>query len=331
MDLWLLGVDGGGTRTTAVVGDAAGEVWGAGEAGPSNHHNVGLARAARAVETAVRRALRAAERRWRRLRAGAPLPPVAAAALGLAGLDAGRDLERWSAALSGRLPAARLRLMHDGEIALRAAFPRGSGLLVIAGTGSVVLATDGRRQVRVGGWGRWLGDQGSAWEVGLAGLRAAVAAHDGWGEPTELVERLRAAWPAGDPRELVAEGLEGPRAMRRIAAFAAEVTAAAAAGDAVAARILDAAAAALAAQAAAARRRLGAPVTAAALTGGMFRAAAYRERVAAALRRALPGVEAAPAAAPPVLGALAAAAADAGVAPPAALRVPAEFAARLKN
>ncbi|MBX5477120.1 MAG: hypothetical protein IRZ18_08385, partial [Clostridia bacterium] len=74
MEAWVVGVDGGGSRTVAVVCDAAGEVWGVGGAGPSNHRNAGLFRAVRAVETAVRRALDQAARRWR-ARRGAAAPP----------------------------------------------------------------------------------------------------------------------------------------------------------------------------------------------------------------------------------------------------------------
>lgn len=335
----MVGVDGGGSRTVAVVCDAAGEVWGVGGAGPSNHRNAGLFRAVRAVETAVRRALDQAARRWRARRGALETsgvarrdgsPPVAAAAIGVAGIDTPGDLERWSAALEGRLPAGRVRLLHDGEIALRAAFHGGPGILVLAGTGSVILATDGRRQVRVGGWGRWLGDQGSAWDIGLAGLRAAIAAHEGWGAPTQLLERLRAAQPAGDPEALMAMQLDSSAGVRRVAGFATEVTAAAEAGDAVAARILSDAAGALAAMAAAARRRLDAQVTAVALAGGMFRSPAYRERVTAALRAALPNVDVAPSPAPPVYGALEIAAAEAGFALPRTLRVPSRLAACLK-
>lgn len=117
--------------------------------------------------------------------------------IGLAG--AGRrddqlDLEaRLTAAWSSDLgPKPRdLRVVSDGDIALQAAFGPDSGIVVIAGTGSLIL---GRRLdgslVRAGGWGRTLGDDGAGYGLGRAALRAAAAAYDGG--PATLITQLLA-------------------------------------------------------------------------------------------------------------------------------------------
>ncbi len=87
----------------------------------------------------------------------------------------------------------RVRIVHDAEIALEAAFHGESGIIVISGTGSVVFARtpDGRTE-RSGGWGYLLGDEGSGHVIGMRGLNAVCAAMDG-GPQTSLVEEARDA------------------------------------------------------------------------------------------------------------------------------------------
>jgi len=79
-----------------------------------------------------------------------------------------------------------VEVVHDGIIALDAAYDAGSGIILIVGTGSVVLARtrDGRIR-RTGGWGPILGDDGSGYALGRAGLRAVAEAFDG-GTETKL-------------------------------------------------------------------------------------------------------------------------------------------------
>lgn len=79
----------------------------------------------------------------------------------------------------GARVAGGLLLLGDVEIALDAAFPGSSGVLVLAGTGSNIAGrTAGGKLVNAGGWGPALADQGSGHKIGLAALRAAFFAHD---------------------------------------------------------------------------------------------------------------------------------------------------------
>jgi glucosamine kinase len=132
-----------------------------------------------------------------------------------------------------------------------------AGTVVCAGTGTTVLALrhDGH-YAQVDGWGPLIGDRGSGYELGRAGVRAAAAALDSTGPPSALVEAFVAELGGTSLRRVQdfyrAEGL-----VARTAAFAVQVVAAADAGDSVSAELCRATAHALAASVAAARRRAG--------------------------------------------------------------------------
>jgi N-acetylmuramic acid 6-phosphate etherase len=276
-DLYL-GIDGGGTRTVALLvrADSAGGwvLLGRGEAGAANTRAVGLQRSQQALDEAVSRAFAAA---------GLPRTAVAAACLGLAG--AGRPEEQ---ALV-RAWAERVRLAGvvdvtaDTPLLLAAGTPGGWGLALVAGTGSMAFARapDGRT-TRSGGWGHLLGDEGSGYALAVAGLRAVVRAADGRGPRTALSERLLAGQGLRRPEELVGAVYGGGLDRTALAGLAPVVVAAAEEGDEAADTIVSEAAGQLAATAAAAVRALGleAPAVPTALAGGLLLGSAgYRRQV----------------------------------------------------
>ncbi len=109
----FLGIDGGATKTRAVVVDATGDVRGEGEAGCGNHSAVGYATATANIYAAAETAVRMA---------GGTLPCIAAR-IGLAGVDRPADQERFLPALAAL--AARLQLSNDAALALTALAGRG--------------------------------------------------------------------------------------------------------------------------------------------------------------------------------------------------------------
>ena len=232
----LLGIDGGGTATTAWLADAEGKVLGRGRAGPSNAKAVGAPAAAAALGKAIGSAFEDA---------GLEVAEVEVACLGLAGFDRPDDrrmLEEWA---EGSKWARRLVLVNDGELVIAAGTPDGWGVGVIAGTGSIAVARapDGRA-ARAGGWGHLIGDEGSAYGVALAGLRLVARRVDGREalrvlkpkRPTNvnqpagggpLGDRLCRALGVNDPREIVTAIYAGDYDRTRIASLAPVVVAAA--------------------------------------------------------------------------------------------------------
>jgi N-acetylglucosamine kinase-like BadF-type ATPase len=276
----VIGVDGGATNTTALLADAAtGAVVGRGQSGPSNIQAAGVTAALKELEAAVARAFVAA---------GLPRSRVAAACLGLAGVDRAEGLDvirGWAdlVALSDHLAVA-----NDATLLFAAGTPEGWGLAVIAGTGSIAFTLDrAGNDGRAGGWGYLLGDEGSAWNVGLGGLRAACRAADRAGPPTRLLADFLAKLGSADPREIIPTVYRGAWDRAAIAGLAPVVLAAAEAGDEVAHKLVvrevtELARTAAAAVDAAKLPRLGLPV---AVAGGLVvRSAFYRGLFVEALR-----------------------------------------------
>ena len=188
------------------------------------------------------------------------------AAGALAAPEAARALA--GAVLAG-LPAEETAVTSDAVTAHAGALGRATGVVLAAGTGAVAVGvgTGGTFAV-VDGWGPWLGDEGGGAWIGTAGLRAALRAHDGRGEPTALLEAAVAEFGALSRLPTVLD--EGGNPARRAASFAPAVARAAAEGDRAAVGILHSAATALSgAVAAAARRSCGPDPAPVVLTGGL--------------------------------------------------------------
>lgn len=316
----FLGIDGGGTRTTAWLADERGEVLGRATAGPSNPLKVGFDACHREVLRAVREAMRAAvaaglsrhgsdvvasSSRRARAKLGGVEPPLQAVVLGLAGTDRPpihRKLEAW---LRKAIPARKHLLTSDAAIALRAAIGDSPGIIVISGTGSIAFAQDDRGEVhRSGGWGTLYDDAGSGYDLGRRAIIAALQDHDGRGPRTQLRDRICKALELNDISEVVLKPLE-PHA---VAALFPMVIEAAESLDLVAERLCMQAGRDLAELALALARRLDwtKRIVPAVCAGGVFKSsAAVRHSFSGALRRGAPLARVMLLEAEPVEGALA--------------------------
>lgn len=218
-----------------------------------------------------------------------PDAPVGAVCAGAAGAGRTRDQEALVAAIRAELGARtppHVVVVHDAHIAIEAAFEGDSGIMVIAGTGSVALArTTAGHFERVGGWGYLLGDEGSGHAVGLAGLRAVAAAHDG-GPATCLQEMLAQRYGITPPDELIHAVYQGGWPVQHMAPLVVE---AAREGDAVALHILREQTRLLARQVHWLARRCTDLKPQVALLGGLTNEPYYHDTLREALQEALPG------------------------------------------
>jgi glucosamine kinase len=186
-----------------------------------------------------------------------PLPePAPVAAIGLSGFEAvSRDDLGWIADEFRRGAGVEsLAIASDGLTALLGAIGRRDGVVVAAGTGTACLARRGARFAKVDGWGSLLGDAGSGFAIGRAGLDAALRAYDGRGGSAALMEA--AVERFGAIERLPEQIYSAPVPTRAVASFAADVGHVAEAGDEQARAILAAAARELAISACAAAGRL---------------------------------------------------------------------------
>ena len=186
-----------------------------------------------------------------------PLPePVPAAAIGLSGFEAvsDEDLGRIAEEFRRRSRVESLAIASDGLTALLGAIGRRDGVVVAAGTGTACLARRGARFAKVDGWGSLLGDAGSGFAIGRAGLDAALRAYDGRGGSAAL--RHAAQERFGPVERLPEQIYSAPVPTRAVASFAADVGHVAEAGDEHARTILADAARELAISVCAAAGRL---------------------------------------------------------------------------
>jgi N-acetylglucosamine kinase-like BadF-type ATPase len=160
---YVLGFDGGGTKTECVLMDSEKSVRAQGRSGPSNPLRVGFGGSLAAVCEAARLALQKAK---------ISSDKVAGLCAGLAGtgqVEAARKMKRL---LGQEYPGAMVEVCTDLELTLEATGD-GPAIILVAGTGSAAVGRDAAGNIaRVGGHGPLLGDEGSAYDVGK---RAAIA------------------------------------------------------------------------------------------------------------------------------------------------------------
>lgn len=188
----FLGVDGGGTGCRARVEDGEGTVLGSGIAGPATTR-LGIEQAMASVETACRAAL---------AEAGIPFEEAGHVhcGIGLAGMGRKGAREALEALPH---PFASIAFATDGLVACIGAHSGADGGIVIVGTGSFGLARVDGREVRVGGYGFPISDEGSGADLGLQAIRLALRALDGRVDRTPLLTSVLARFKE-DPFEAVA-------------------------------------------------------------------------------------------------------------------------------
>ena len=125
----------------------------------------------------------------------------------------------------------------DARIALEGAFSGKEGSILIAGTGSIMFGKDGSGKIhRVGGFGRFIGDEGSGYRIGRIGLNAVARFFDGRAKHTKIADLLEQEFSISSSEELITEVY---RNSFNIASVAPLVFDAAESGDKVAQRILE--------------------------------------------------------------------------------------------
>ena len=220
-------MDGGGTRSRAMAGDAQGRELGAAGGGPGLIDAGDPGGAVREVAAVVRAAAEAA---------GVELP-VRGLWAGLAG--SGHEAARTAAeeGLRDLGLADRVAVGSDVDAAHADAFGTGAGMLLVVGTGSIVRAVDPLGEVlTVGGWGALLGDEGSGYRIGLDGVRAVLRSADGREPETALTAGLLSSTGTAGPASLAAWAIGATKG--EIAALFGAVATAARQGDTVAARVI---------------------------------------------------------------------------------------------
>ena len=178
---YVLGFDGGGTKTECVLMGGAGEIITRSVSGPSNPYRVGVESATREIEKAADICLR---------EAGAGRTAVAAIGAGLAGTGNPELKEGMRASVAAGFPGAVVSVFTDLEAALAAA-DQGPVIVLVAGTGSAAIGRNEQGQIwRTGGQGPRLGDDGSAFDIGSQAVARAMKERKEQGTDSALGRRI---------------------------------------------------------------------------------------------------------------------------------------------
>ncbi|MEH1808850.1 N-acetylglucosamine kinase [Nostoc sp.] len=240
---YVLGIDGGGSKTVCVLMDDLYQVLGHGEAGPSNYQSIGIEATLQSIQSAIHNAVEAA--------IITNTVNIDAICLGLAGVGRAADIEvvkRLVQELQNKkcmpinwvLQPGNIIICNDALIALVGGVGQPVGIVVAAGTGSIVFGQNHQGDTkRVGGWGYILGDEGSAYKIAIAGMNAALKSDDGREMSTSLVEAFKQHLDLENIEDLIEVVYRREWGVKQIAALAPVVDLAAASGDIVANIIID--------------------------------------------------------------------------------------------
>ena len=239
---YVLGIDGGGSKTVCVLMDDLHLVLGRAEAGPSNYQSIGIEATLQSIQSAIYNAVEAA--------IITNSVNIDAICLGLAGVGRATDIEVVKGLVkelqNNKLPInwalqpANIVICNDALIALVGGIGQPVGIVVAAGTGSIVFGRNHEGHTkRVGGWGYILGDEGSAYKIAIAGMNAALKSYDGREISTSLIEGFKQHLDLESIEDLIEVVYRREWGVKQIAALAPVVDFAAASGDIVANIIID--------------------------------------------------------------------------------------------
>jgi N-acetylglucosamine kinase len=198
----VVGIDGGGTKTHALIVGQDGAVFAEHSGGPSQIQTFGVKLVAASLFDLIRECCKKADCEHENLQS---------VVMGIAGAGRASDRAELSDTLRAlslrkKFPLKNITIETDARIALEAAFAGEPGVVAIAGTGSIALyRTEDGKLLRSGGWGKIIGDEGSGYNIAKDALGAVMRQFDGRGEKTELTKKAFAHYDISSHDELIAK------------------------------------------------------------------------------------------------------------------------------
>ncbi len=272
---YVIGIDGGGTKTTAVLADEKGNQVKMVRGGASSPRNVGVEACARTLTEVVERLGR--------------FEQVSKIVIGLASVEEQPYLAEKIEDLFDKDLRNKIEIVSDQLVAFRSGTDKKDGVVLIAGTGCVAHGWNKNREAKVSGWG-WLEDKGSAFWVGQKAFQAVVFDWDGRGPKTKLGDIALAELGVKGIDELLREVYKDP--LKMVPLFSIFCDQASGQGDKAAQTIMAGAGKALANTALTAVDQLQFedrfPLV---LVGSMFKSVLVLETVSSAIKKQAPEVE----------------------------------------
>jgi N-acetylglucosamine kinase-like BadF-type ATPase len=198
---YVIGIDGGATKTTAVLADLNRNILAERTSGPANFLIIGTDKVAKTISDLILDLCNDAE---------VNIQNIEIVCMGLTGAGREEDAEKiknavldyWQNNYSSKIK--NLIVTSDARIALEGAFSGRPGIILIAGTGSIIFGKDRSGTLyRVGGFGRYIGDEGGGYSIGRLGLQAVAKYFDGRGPETKLLQILQEKFGINSPEDLI--------------------------------------------------------------------------------------------------------------------------------
>ena len=230
---YVIGVDGGGTKTISALADLNLKILKIAKTGPSNLRNVGIEEAVLNISKAILKVIK-----------GIKEKNILSIFIALAAVEEEFKSEKEkikreifknpkiSKALRGDI-----EIVSDQIAAFRAGTDEKDGLVLIAGTGSVCHGRRGKKEVKTGGWG-WANDEGSGFWAGQKGYQAIFKDLDGRGPKTKITKLVFKEWKLKNKEDLMKK-IYGKDSIRNISLISKTVDKASQMGDKVARKILE--------------------------------------------------------------------------------------------
>ena len=192
---YIVGIDGGGTKTVGLLVSEKGEEIVKTQTGPSNYHVVGTEQTKRVLDEIIQKLT---------VDIGKTELDSIRFCLGMAGLGREEDRKIIGQICDGIGIGKNRILTHDAHIALVGGIGKQVGVIVTSGTGSIAYGIDQYGQeARAGGWGYLLGDEGSGYDIGIKGLQAVARTADKREPPTELTRLMLNQLELNNPSEII--------------------------------------------------------------------------------------------------------------------------------
>ena len=233
---YVLGLDGGGTKTTVQVVDCNGKLITEKKSGSSNYKSVGIEKAKININNVMLGAIR-------NIKISDNIF-FKSSCFGLAGNDSKEDASIYhkiifNSKIGSYLNPLNTIICNDTRIGLAAGSDSKNGVMIICGTGSNCYGINEQgREAKVNGWDYILGDEGSGYEIGIKALRALMRAYDGRGESTLLSKTVLEDLNIKNISELIKWAYSDYFSKDRVAAIAKTVCKTAEMGDKISKKIL---------------------------------------------------------------------------------------------
>lgn len=235
---YILGVDGGGTKTITRITDLKGCILAETITGPSNYKKVELSVASKNIIEGIFKSIYS-------FNSDEANVSFKSSCFGLAGLDSSKDETVYrdtifKSRVAKMLDLNKTIICNDSRIGLAAGTDKKNGIMIICGTGSNCFGiNENGLEVKADGWDFILGDECSSFEVGLRALRAVMRDFDKRGRKTILKERILEKLNLSNIEDLIEWAYIDPFYSEKVAALSQVVSDSAELGDVVSQKILS--------------------------------------------------------------------------------------------